>query len=330
MDLTTDYLGFELPHPLMPGASVMSEELDTIKQLEDAGAAAIVLHSLFEEQIVGEELATVRAMDAATNQYAESLTYLPDPDEFTLGPDEYLEHVRRVKEAVGVPVIGSLNGTSLGGWLGYAKQIEEAGADALELNVYMLATDLGTTGLSIRHQTLEMVRAVKSAVTIPVAIKISPYYTSVAHAAAELEDAGADGLILFNRFYQPDIDIEELEVVRSLQLSTSFELRLRLRWLAVLSGRVKPSLAVTGGVHTVEDAIKAIMCGAHAVQMVSALLKNGPGHLTTIRDELIAWMDEREYESVRQMQGSMSLQRCPDPKAYERANYMKILKSWAA
>lgn len=330
MDLTTDYLGFKLPHPFMPGASVMSEELDTIKKLEDAGAAAIVLHSLFEEQIVGEELATVRAMDAATNQFAESLTYLPDPDEFTLGPDEYLEHVRRVKEAVGVPVIGSLNGTSLGGWLGYAKQIEEAGADALELNVYMLATDLGTTGLSIRHQTLEMVRAVKSAVTIPVALKISPYYTSVAHAAAELEDAGADGLILFNRFYQPDIDIEELEVVRSLQLSTSFELRLRLRWLAVLSGRIKPSLAVTGGVHTVEDAIKALMCGAHAVQMVSALLKNGPGHLTAIRDELVAWMDEREYESVRQMQGSMSLQRCPDPKAYERANYMKILKSWAA
>ncbi|NUQ00327.1 MAG: dihydroorotate dehydrogenase-like protein [Armatimonadetes bacterium] len=330
MDLSTKYLGFDLPHPFIPGASVMSEKVDTIKKLEDAGAAAIVLHSLFEEQIVREELATINSMEPESTGFAESLTYFPSPEEFRLGPDEYLAHVSRAKAAIDVPLIASLNGVSLGGWLNYAKLIEQAGADALELNVYYLATEPDETGLSIRERTLEMVREVKQAIAIPVAVKMSPFYTSVAHAAKEMVEAGADGLVLFNRFFQPDIDVEELEVLRALHLSEPSELLLRLRWLAILAGRVEADLAVTGGVHTALDAIKSIMCGADVVQMVSALLLRGPQHLATVRDEVARWMEEHEYESLAQMKGSMSLQRCPDPAAYERANYMHILKSWKA
>jgi dihydroorotate dehydrogenase (fumarate) len=268
-------------------------------------------------------------MEGGADSFAEALSYFPQGlDTFRLGPEEYLEHVTQVKAAVHVPVIASLNGASLGGWLDYAKLIESAGADALELNVYFLATDIHTTGLSIRQQTLEMVKAVKAASNIPVAVKLSPFYTSVANACGELEEAGADGLVLFNRFYQPDIDVEELEAVRSLRLSDSSELLLRLRWLAVLSGRLDASLAVSGGVHTVLDAVKSIMCGAHAVQMVSALLKLGPSYLKTMIGGLSQWMEEHEYESLQQMQGSMNLLRCPDGDAYERANYVQVLRSW--
>ncbi len=328
MDLSTTYLGCELPHPFMPGASAMCEDLDTIKRLEDGGASAIVLHSLFEEQIVGEQMAAMGTMEATSDSFAEALSYFPTPEQFRLGPHEYLEHVGKAKAALGVPLIASLNGTTPGGWLDYAKLIEQAGADALELNVYYLATDPSETGLSMRQQTLEMVKEVKQAVKLPVAVKMSPFYTSVAHAAKEMVDAGADGLVLFNRFYQPDLDIEQLEASRTLRLSDSSELLLRLRWLAILSGRIDTSLAVTGGVHTAVDAIKAIMCGAHAVQLVSALYKNGPAHLGRLRDEVSAWLEAHEYESLRQMQGSMNLLRSPDPKAYERANYMHILKGW--
>ena len=328
MDLSTRYLGIELPHPLMPGASPLVDDLDTVRRLEDAGAAAIVMHSLFEEQIVSEQMATHRAIDGTADSWAEALSYFPGRDDYRLGPEEYLEQVRKIKEIVSVPVIASLNGTTLGGWLDYAKQMEQAGADALELNVYMLATDPSTAGAEIERATLEMVRAVKQAAGVPVAVKLSPFYSSLPNFCKQLDEAGADGLVLFNRFYQPDIDIEELEVERALHLSDSSELLLRLRWLAILSGNVKASLAVTGGVHTETDAIKAVMTGAHAVQVVSALLRHGPERLRAMRDAMAAWLEEHEYQSLQQMQGSMNLSRSPDPSAFERANYMHILSSW--
>lgn len=328
MDLSTNYLGCQLPHPFMPGASAMSESLDLLQQFEDAGAAAVVLHSLFEEQIIGESLATISAMERPSESHAEALSYLPTPAEFRLGPDQYLEHLQKAKAALGVPVIASLNGSSLGGWLDYAKQIQQAGADAMELNVYYIATELNASGKVIEQQTIEMLRTVKNSVSIPVAVKLSPFYTSMSQFAHQLGEAGADGLVLFNRFYQPDIDIAELEVKRELHLSDSSELLLRLRWLAILSGRVAPSLAVSGGVHTAVDAIKAVMCGAHAVQMVSALILNGPQHLTAVKQQVTDWLEVNEYESLAQMQGSMSLLKSPDPAAFERGNYMKILKGY--
>jgi len=328
MDLSTNYMGFELPHPFMPGASPLADSLDTVRQLEDAGAAAIVLRSLFEEQLIQEGLATHESIEKPAESFAEALSYLPSNEEFVLGPDEYLEQLRRIKEAVSVPVIASLNGATPGGWLEYAKQMQAAGADALELNVYFLATDPAQTGEKLVQRTVEMVAAVKKAVSVPVAVKLSPYYTSLANVAKRLDDAGVDGVVLFNRFYQPDIDVEELEVERSLSLSSSGALLLRLRWLAILSGRVQASLAVTGGVHTALDAVKAIMCGAQAVQMVSALLAEGPAQLASVREQVAQWLEEHEYTSLKQMQGSMSLLKCPNPSAFERANYMQILQSW--
>jgi dihydroorotate dehydrogenase (fumarate) len=328
MDLSTTYLGFDLPHPFMPGASPLVDDLDLVRRLEDAGAAAIVMHSLFEEQLVGEEIATHHYIEDPAESFAEARTYMASPRDFRLGPEEYLEQIRRVKEAVGVPVIGSLNGTTLGGWLEYAHLMAEAGADALELNVYQIATDPEEGGDAIEKRTLEMVRHVKAAVRVPVAVKLSPFYTALAHFARRLDEAGADGLVVFNRLYQADIDVEELEVERALRLSDSNELLLRLTWLAILSGHVGASLAVSGGVHTVIDAVKAIMTGAHAVQMVSALLLHEPEHLRAMRAGLESWLEEHEYESLRQMRGSMNLQRCPDPEAFERANYVRILQSW--
>lgn len=328
MDLSTTYLGFRLPHPLMPGASPLVDDLDMVRRLEDAGAAAIVMHSLFEEQIVQAELATIHHMETHAESFAEALSYFPRPGEFTLGPDQYLEQVSRIKAAVSVPLIASLNGASLGGWVGYARRIQEAGADALELNVYFLATNPQETGEAVERRTLEILRAVRAAVTIPIAVKLSPFYSSLAHFAAALEAAGADGLVLFNRFYQPDIDIEELEVSPRLELSTSAELLLRLRWLAALTDHGKVSRAVSGGVHTARDAIKAIMAGADAVQMVSALLRWGPGYLQTVRQEMVRWMEEHEYDSVAQMRGSMSMARTPDPAALERSNYIRVLQGW--
>ncbi len=328
MDLSTTYLGLSLPHPLMPGASPLVDDLDMVKRLEDAGAAAIVMHSLFEEEITGERAQTLRHIEAHTDSFAEAPSYFPDRSGVSVGPESYLEQIRRIKAAVRAPVIGSLNGTTATGWLEYARMIEQAGADALELNFYVVATNPLEDGQAIEQRVLDIVCKVKASVTIPVAVKLSPFFGSFAHIASELDGLGADGLVLFNRFYQPDIDVETLEVVPRLQLSDSSELLLRLRWLAVLSGHVRASLAVTGGVHTAVDAIKGVMAGAHAVQLVSVLLQHGPERLNTMRADMIRWMEEHEYHSLSQMQGSMNLMRCPDPAAFERANYMRVLHSW--
>jgi len=328
MDLSTTYLGLKLPHPFMPGASPLVDDLDVVKRLEDAGAAAIVMHSLFEEQIAREQVAAFLHGETHGESYAEALYYFPRPDAFALGPEEYLRHLARVKEAVDVPVIASLNGTTLGGWLDYGKAMEQAGADAIELNVYSLPTDPEVTGQEIEDRTVDVLRALKQKIRIPVAVKLSPFYTAPVHFARRLDQAGADGLVLFNRFYQPDIDAENLEVSRHLTLSSPAELPLRLRWLAILSGRLRASLAVTGGVHGALDPVKAIMAGAHAVQMVSALLRGGPEYLRHVREETVAWLQEHEYESLGQLRGSMSLESCPNPAVYERANYMLMLQGW--
>ena len=328
MDLSTTYLGLHLPHPLMPGASPLCQDLGRARALEDAGAAVLVLNSLFEEQLVLEQMASLAFLDAHEDAYAEALTYFPGVEHFKLGPDEYLEHLERLKSAVAIPVIASLNGTSLGGWLNFAKLMHQAGADAIELNVYHLVTDAERSGEGIERRVVEMLRSVKEQLPIPVAVKLSPFYTSLAHFARQLDLAGANGLVLFNRFYQPDLDVEQLEVERRLQLSDPSELLLRLRWLAILHGHVDCSLAVTGGVHGALDVVKSVMAGAHAVQIVSALLREGPDKLARLRKELAEWLEQHEYESLSQMQGSMSLVRCPDPQAYERGNYMEMLQRW--
>ena len=328
MDLSTTYLGLSLPHPLMPGASPLVDDLDMVKRLEDAGAAAIVMHSLFEEQITGERAQTLHQIETHADSFSEAPSYFPDRPGVSVGPEFYLEQIRKIKAAVRVPVIGSLNGTTATGWLDYARMIQQAGADALELNFYVVATDPREEGHAVEQRALDILRKVKASVTIPLAVKLSPFFCSFAHFASQLDDLGADGLVLFNRFYQPDIDVETLEVVPRLQLSDSSELLLRLRWLAILSGHLRASLAVTGGVHTAIDVIKAVMTGAHGVQLVSALLQHGPERLKTIREEMVRWMEEHEYHSLRQMQGSMNLTRCPDPAALERANYVRVLQSW--
>jgi len=328
MDLSTTYLGLKLPHPFMPGASPMVDDMDVVRRLEDAGAAAIVMHSLFEEQITREQLGTVQAMEIHAGAFAEALSYFPEPEDYRLGPEQYLDQIRKIKSAVKVPVIASLNGVTLGGWLEYAQKIEQAGADALEMNVYYLATKAWEAGSLVERRILEMVHAVKTGVKMPVAVKLSPFFSSLGHFVSELDRLKVDGLVLFNRFYQPDIDPEELEVVPSLHLSDSSELLLRLRWLAILAGRVKAGLAVSGGVHTGLDAVKAVMTGADAVQVVSALLRRGPKHLGVIRQEFTQWMEKHEYESVAQMKGSMSLLKSPDPASFERANYMRILQGF--
>ncbi|MCP4205229.1 MAG: dihydroorotate dehydrogenase-like protein [bacterium] len=328
MDLTTDYLGLELANPFMTGASPLADDLDTVKQLEDAGASAITVRSLFEEQIDQEQVATADFLDSPAYSFAEALSYLPAPTEFALGPEEYLEQIRLIRDAVDVPVVASLNGTHGGRWLDYAELIEEAGASALELNLYELVTSVDETVVDVEDSSVQMVYELKARIGIPLAVKLSPYYTALPSFAGRLESAGAEGLILFNRFYQADIDVEELDVVRSLNLSSPTTLLLRLRWLAVLSSQLRCSLAVSGGVHTGVDAVKAVMCGAHGVQMVSALLKNGPGRLAEIRTQFENWLVEHEYESLNQMRGSMNLEHSPDPAAFERANYMQILQSW--
>ena len=330
MDLSTTYLGLDLPHPFVPGASPLAHDLDVVRRLEDAGAAAVVMYSLFEETIVHEQVSTASQLEGPAYSFAEALSYLPEPESFNLGTGAYLEQLRRIREAVDVPVIASLNGTTRGRWLEYAGLMEEAGASALELNVYQLATDFHESAAALEKRTAEIVADVRGRALRYLAVKLSPYYTSLAQFASQLDETGADGLVLFNRFYQPDIDIEELEVERSLHLSDSSELLLRLRWLAILSPQLEISLAVSGGVHTVEDAVKAIMTGANVVQMVSELLRNGPERLAAIRDEFESWLVEHEYESLEQMRGSMSLARCPDAAAYERANYMEILQGWRA
>jgi len=328
MDLSTTYLGFELPHPLIPGASPLADELDDVKRLEDAGAPMIVLRSLFEEQLVHEQDAAHGAIDAHENTFAEALSYFPSTERFRFGPDSYIEHLARVKRAVDVPVVASLNGTTAGGWVDYARLLASAGADALELNLFLVPTDPEQSSSDVENRLLELVRSIRSSVRIPLAIKLSPFYTSLPHFARRLESDGADAIVLFNRFYQPDIDVWKQDVVRCLTLSTSDELLPRLHALAIVSGRTRLDVCVTGGVHTGLDALKAVMCGADGVQIVSALLRNGPQHLAVVRAEMEFTLESHEYDSLAQVRGSMSLTRCPDPRAYERLNYMHILQSW--
>jgi dihydroorotate dehydrogenase (fumarate) len=328
VDLSTNYLGLELKNPLMASASPLSKKVESIQQLEEAGVSAVALNSLFEEEIIQESLKLHRDLDRGTYSYAESLTYLPDLGQYSMGADAYIERLRQVRQAVHIPVFGSLNGVSAGGWIEYAQKIEAAGAEALELNLYDIAVDpdLPSTELENRHITL--VSEVRKKVRIPMAIKLSPFYTALPHFARRLVEAGADGLVLFNRFYQPDFDLEVMEVVPNLILSDSDELRLPLRWIAILFGRVKADFALTSGVHNGQDVIKSLMAGANATAVASEFLQNGVHRATEILDEMTTWMDAHEYVSVKQMMGSMSQRAVADAGAFERANYMKVLNSY--
>jgi len=327
IDLNTRYLGLDLRNPFVASASPLSHELDSIRQLEDSGAAAVVLYSLFEEQLRRETLELDYYLSSGTESFPESLSYFPEQSEFKLGPEEYLEHIRKAKAAVKIPIIASLNGSSVGGWIQYATQIEEAGADALECNVYWIPTDPNVTSDQVERQYLDIVHAVKSAVHIPVAVKLSPFFSNFANMAMRLDDAGANGLVLFNRFYQPDIDLENLALTPNVLLSTPQAMRLPLTWIGILHGRVKASLAATGGIHEAEGVIKLLLVGADVTMLCSVLLRNGIDHLRTIESGVRDWMEAHEYESVRQMRGSMSQMRCQDPSAFERAQYMRAVKS---
>ncbi|MBN2446670.1 MAG: dihydroorotate dehydrogenase-like protein [Phycisphaerae bacterium] len=329
MDLSTTYMGLKLKNPLVPAASPLSTDIDTIKQMEDAGASAIVLHSLFEEQISFDAEELDHYLSHGAESFAEAVTYFPQADEYRLGPEQYLEHIRKAKDAVNIPIIASLNGVSLGGWVEYAKQMQAAGADALELNVYFIATNPRLFAEDVDRVYVDILAAIKNEVKIPVAIKLSPFFSAMAAMAKRLADAGADGLVLFNRFYQPDIDLDTLEVVPSLVLSSSHELRLPLRWVAILHGNVPCSLAANSGISSGADVLKALMAGADIAQVASVLLRHGVGHLATMLSDMQAWMTEREYESVEQLKGSMSQKACVEPAAFERANYMKALNSYA-
>ncbi len=329
LDLTTTYLGKTLRNPLVVSPSPLTADLDTLRRMEDAGAAAVVLHSLFEEQINYDSHQLDHFLTSTAHHYAEALTYFPEMTDYGMGPERYLEHVRRSKERLSIPVIASLNGVSSGGWIKYARYIEEAGADALELNIYYIPTDPAMSGAEVERMYLDLVRDVRQHVRIPLAVKIGPFFSSLPHLAKSLADAGADALVLFNRFYQPDLDLEKLEVVSNLTLSDSSELRLRVRWVAILYGRVPLDFALTGGVHTAEDVLKGLMAGANVVMMTSALLKHGVGRLRDVLDHLRLWMEDHEYESVQQMRGSMSQRSVSEPSAFERANYVKVLGSYS-
>ncbi len=328
MDLTTTYLGMQLKNPLVASASPLSYSLDSMKRLEDAGASAIVMYSLFEEQIAHEAAELNHYLNYGTEAFAEALTYFPESQSYNLGPEEYVELIHKAKQSLGIPVIGSLNGISTGGWIKYARKIEEAGADALELNVYYIPTDPRISGTDVEDRYVEVLSAVKTTVRIPVAMKLSPFFSSMAHMAQRLDNAGADALVLFNRFYQPDVDLDTLDVTPNLQLSTSGELRLPLRWIAILYGRLRANLAATSGLHTAADVLKVLMAGADVAMMASALLKHGPEHLGQVLSGLQHWMLEHEYVSISQMKGSMSQKSVADPSAFERANYMKVLQSF--
>lgn len=327
MDLTTTYMGYTLANPIVVGASPLSWDLDKARRCADAGAGALVMYSLFEEQIVREQLAINRALYDSAEGFPEAITYLPEPEELNLGPDRYLEQIRKLKRNLPIPIIASLNGTTEGGWVKYARLIEQAGADGLELNTYNLVTEPRMSGADVEAHTVQLVREIRKSIRIPLAVKLSPFYTALPNFAERLSSAGADTLVLFNRFYQPDIDTDNLEVIR-VNLSDSAELLMRLHWMAILFGHVDAELAVTGGVHTHKDLIKCVMAGASAVQMVSALLKHGPTHVRSVLVDLRQWLGEREYESVDQLLGTMSLIKCPDPAQYVRDNYMQVLHSW--
>ena len=327
-DLSTTYLGLNLINPLVASASPLSKKLDRAKKLEEAGISAIVMYSLFEEQIIHESLELDHYLNRGGESFAEAVSYLPDGGLYGISPEKYLNQVAGLKKALKIPVIGSLNGVSKGGWTSYAKKIEEAGADALELNMYFIATDENMTSNDIEDMQVELVAEVKSAIRIPLAVKISPFVTSVPNFVRRLVDAGADGLVLFNRFYQPDFDLDELEIIHSLDLSTSADLRLPLRWISILHGKVNADLALTSGIHTYKDVLKAMMAGAKVAMTASNLLHNGEQAIGPLLSDLEAWMKEREYESIQQMQGSMSQKSVKEPAVFERANYMKVLGSF--
>jgi dihydroorotate dehydrogenase (fumarate) len=328
MNLTTTYLGHKLRTPLVPSASPLSENLDNIKRMEDAGASAIVFHSLFEEQLRHDRLELDYHLFQGTESFAEALNYFPEPSEFKVGPEAYVEHIAKAKAACGIPIIGSLNGSTFGGWQSYARQIEQAGADALELNIYSLETDPNLSSEDIEQSYLTILASVKAQVKIPVAVKLSPFFTNFARFARRLDEHGANGLVLFNRFYQPDIELETLEITPNVLLSTPMAMRLPMRWIAILHGRIGASLAATSGIHRATDALKMLMGGADVTMLCSVLLRRGIGHLAVIEREMREWMEEHEYESIEQLKGSMSQKNCPDPSAFERAQYTRALQTY--
>ncbi|MCU0771800.1 MAG: dihydroorotate dehydrogenase-like protein [Verrucomicrobia bacterium] len=328
MDLSTNYLGLKLRTPLVPSASPLSEELDNIKLMEDAGASAVVLYSLFEEQLRRDRLELAQHLDHGTESFAEALTYFPEPDEFTLGPEEYLKHISAAKRVVNLPIIASLNGSSVGGWIEYAKLIQEAGADALELNIYYIPTDPALNAANVEDTYIDILKAVKSVVKIPVAVKLSPFFSSFANMAQRLDAAGANGLVLFNRFYQPDINLETLEINPNILLSTPMAMRVPLRWVAILHGRIKASIAATSGVHRATDALKMLMAGADVTMLCSVLIRHGIKQIADIEKDMVEWLEEHEYESVDQLKGSLSQKNCEDPSSFERAQYMRAISSY--
>jgi len=328
MDLSTKYMGLKLKNPIVPSASPLSKNLDSVKQLEDAGAAAIVCYSLFEEQITHDANELDHYLTHGTDSFAEALTYFPDVEDYNLGPDEYLRHITRMKESIHIPVIGSLNGVSAGGWVKYAKLIEQAGADGIELNVYYIPTNVDLPGYEVENMYINVLKAVKESVNIPVAIKLSPNFSSFANMAKRLDEAGADALVMFNRFYQPDFDLENLEIVPHLLLSSNYEMRVPLRWIAILYRKIHASMAATSGIHSAEDVLKIMMAGGDAAMLCSDLLRHGPVRITEILSDIMEWMQAKEYESIAQMKGSMSQKSVAEPAAFERANYMKVLNSY--
>jgi len=331
MDLSTNYLGLKLRTPLVPSAAQpLTENVDNIKLMEDSGASAVVMHSLFEEQLSLERREIYESMVQGTESFAEALTYFPEPTEFSVGPETYLQNIAAAKNAVKIPIIASLNGSSLGGWVNYAKKIQQAGADALELNIYWIPTDPSLSSIRIEDSYIEILRSVKQQVTIPVAVKLGPFFTNFANMARRLESVGADGLTLFNRFYQPDIDLESLEVYPNILLSTPMAMRLPLRWIAILRDELGLSLAATSGIHRASDAIKMLLAGADVTMLCSALLRHGVKHIAAVENDLRSWLEEHEYESVEQMKGSMSHKNCPDPAAFERAQYMRAVSTYRA
>ena len=328
IDLSTTYLGLKLKNPLVASASPLSKKLDSAKKLEEAGVSAIVMYSLFEEQIIHESLELDHYLTRGTDSFAEAMSYLPNNGTYSIGPEKYLSQVTSLKKNLSIPVIGSLNGVSKGGWTRSAKQIQDAGADALELNLYYIPTDTNLTAQELENAQVELVAEVKSVISIPLAVKLSPYITALPNFARRIVEAGANGLVLFNRFYQPDFDLNELEIVHNLDLSTSADLRLPLRWISILHGKVNADFALTSGVHTASDVLKSMMSGAKVAMMASNLLHNGEKVIPSMLSELEAWMKEREYVSIEQMQGSMSQKSVKEPAAFERANYMKVLTSF--
>ena len=328
MNLTTNYLGFKLRTPFVPSASPLSEKVDNIKRMEDAGASAVVFHSLFEEQIRRDRHDLQFYLDQGTDSYAESLSFFPHRDDFKVGPDAYLEHIARAKAAVNIPIIGSLNGTTFGGWMKYARQIQQAGADALELNIYSVPTTPDRPADDVENEYLTIIASTKAQLKIPVAVKLSPYFTNFAHFARRADRNGADALVLFNRFYQPDIELETLEINPNILLSTPMAMRLPMRWIAMLYGRIGANLAATSGIHRATDALKMLMAGADVTMLCSVLLRRGINHIRVLEREMREWMEQHEYASIEQLKGSMSQGSCPDPEAFERAQYMRALATF--